>query len=567
MLMFRILVKCPVASNTRRLVGMLCILLLLPIALRADEIKKVWRWQPDPELNQKNHGARGMWRGELWGLDYLNKKVWAFDGKKYKPGGSVPANTWPLTSIFTSHGVFALAPRREGAVQTADVIYSPDGYQDFKTVLSLSSSTDGKSFALGQDHTLVDLGGGRVMMFQYSDESRVMYSEDAGQNWRKLFEPDGDSMRHWHGAYYDAEYGKLYAMGGDSDTHSTITWTDDLFGPDGFINNPDLWKRKWGLLDDKRTTREDKYFLDPDGVIFSQRSRTVDMGTYGDYIYWGEDRASAEGISLYRAHRRTGEVNEVGQGDIVGSPWRFLETDDHDFLFATNSVWYQKQLVAGSDKWIRIYRLNEDATDYDEMARFPISKKVVSGADPIGFVEAFDRLWINGYMITEVHKDLVGNLVEVGWGDFDNDQQLSVQDVDTLSRAIRRQDTLPIYDLDLNGMVELTDLRIWVKDVKNTYFGDSNLDGVFNSQDLIAGFVAGTYEDSVVGNASWGTGDWNGDGEFTTTDLTVAFQDGGYDLPRRSAVVASVPEPSTLVPALLGGLGAWNSRRRRREHA
>jgi hypothetical protein len=211
--------------------------------------------------------------------------------------------------------------------------------------------------------------------------------------------------------------------------------------------------------------------------------------------------------------------------------------------------------------------LNEDATDYDEMARFPISKKVVSGADPIGFVEAFDRLWINGYMITEVHKDLVGNLVEVGWGDFDNDQQLSVQDVDTLSRAIRRQDTLPIYDLDLNGMVELTDLRIWVKDVKNTYFGDSNLDGVFNSQDLIAGFVAGTYEDSVVGNASWGTGDWNGDGEFTTTDLTVAFQDGGYDLPRRSAVVASVPEPSTLVPALLGGLGAWNSRRRRREHA
>lgn len=567
MQMLRILVK-GASSATRRVWGGLgVLLLLLPIATaQSDEIKKVWRWQPDPELNQVNHGARGMWRGELWGLDYLSQKVWAFDGKTYKPGGRVPANTWPLTNIFTSDGIFALAPRRESGVQFADVIYSPDGYQDFKPVLSLSSSTDGKSYALGQDHTLVDLGGGRVMMFQYSDESRVMYSDDAGRNWRLLFEPDGNSMRHWHGAYYDAEYGKLYAMGGDSDTHSTITWTDDLFGPDGFVNNPQLWKQKWGLTDDKRTTREEKYFLKPDGVIFSQRTRTVDMGTFGDYIYWGEDRVSADGISLYRANRKTGEVTEVGQGDIIGSPWRFLDTENNGFLFATNSVWYQKQVVPGSDKWIRIYGLNEDATDYNEMARFPISKLVVSGADPIGFVEAYGRLWINGYMITERQKDLVGTLVQVGWGDFDNDQRLSVADVDALARAIRNRDTLPIYDLDLNGSVELQDLRVWVDDVKRTYFGDSNLDGLFNSQDLVGVFVAGQYEDGIAGNSSWASGDWNGDADFNTSDLMIAFQGGGYDKPAKAAVAAAVPEPTSLVLLMVGG-AAMVARGRRRHRS
>jgi hypothetical protein len=54
-------------------------------------------------------------------------------------------------------------------------------------------------------------------------------------------------------------------------------------------------------------------------------------------------------------------------------------------------------------------------------------------------------------------------------------------------------------------------------------YGDSNLDGRFDSADLISVFSQGEYEDDEVGNSSWQEGDWNGDGEFNTSDLVEAF--------------------------------------------
>ncbi|MCA9172596.1 MAG: hypothetical protein KDB23_33255, partial [Planctomycetales bacterium] len=87
-----------------------------------------------------------------------------------------------------------------------------------------------------------------------------------------------------------------------------------------------------------------------------------------------------------------------------------------------------------------------------------------------------------------------------------------------------------------------------------TYFGDANLDGEFNSADLINVFQAGQYEDAFSANSTWSTGDWNGDGEFTTSDFVVAFQDGGYEKGPRHAVSA-VPEPSGLMTLLIGTMG------------
>jgi hypothetical protein len=60
--------------------------------------------------------------------------------------------------------------------------------------------------------------------------------------------------------------------------------------------------------------------------------------------------------------------------------------------------------------------------------------------------------------------------------------------------------------------------------------GDANLDGLFNSSDLVAVFQAGQYEDGVIGNSNWSTGDWNCDQEFDTGDLVLAFQAGIYEL-------------------------------------
>ena len=94
------------------------------------------------------------------------------------------------------------------------------------------------------------------------------------------------------------------------------------------------------------------------------------------------------------------------------------------------------------------------------------------------------------------------------------------------------------------------DLRIWVKDLKHTWFGDANLDGEFNSLDLVSLLQAGQYDDGISGNSTWSTGDWNADGEFDRADLVLALQDGGYGQGPRAAV-AAVPEPSGVVLMLI----------------
>ena len=67
-----------------------------------------------------------------------------------------------------------------------------------------------------------------------------------------------------------------------------------------------------------------------------------------------------------------------------------------------------------------------------------------------------------------------------------------------------------------------------IVDILGTNYGDADLDGQFNTTDLIKIFIAGEYEDGVAGNSTWAEGDWNADGEFSTTDLVVSFQGGAY---------------------------------------
>lgn len=58
--------------------------------------------------------------------------------------------------------------------------------------------------------------------------------------------------------------------------------------------------------------------------------------------------------------------------------------------------------------------------------------------------------------------------------------------------------------------------------------GDANEDGIFDSADLVRVLQAGKYDDSIMGNSTWGEGDWNGDGEFDRHDLVLALQFGTY---------------------------------------
>ncbi|MEZ6118689.1 MAG: hypothetical protein R3C28_19280 [Pirellulaceae bacterium] len=130
-------------------------------------------------------------------------------------------------------------------------------------------------------------------------------------------------------------------------------------------------------------------------------------------------------------------------------------------------------------------------------------------------------------------------------GDFDNNGILNVSDIELLSAAISSGANESRFDLTDDTVVNREDLVDLVTSQMGTWIGDANLDGEFNSSDMISVFSAGKYESGQT--ATWTEGDWNGDTTFDSADLIAAFSDGGYELGPRQAV-SSVPEPS---------LGLW----------
>ena len=120
--------------------------------------------------------------------------------------------------------------------------------------------------------------------------------------------------------------------------------------------------------------------------------------------------------------------------------------------------------------------------------------------------------------------------------DFDDDGDVDADDLDLLSIGVRSSDQR--FDLNQDGVADAADRNLMISQLLGTNFGDSNLDGVFNSNDLVLVFSAGEYEDDVAGNSGWSDGDWNGDGDFDTSDMIAVFSAGGFTY---AAVPASRP--------------------------
>ncbi|MCA9213245.1 MAG: hypothetical protein KDB27_09280 [Planctomycetales bacterium] len=129
-------------------------------------------------------------------------------------------------------------------------------------------------------------------------------------------------------------------------------------------------------------------------------------------------------------------------------------------------------------------------------------------------------------------------------GDFNLDGVLDAADIDALSEEVRSGTNNAAFDLNGDTVVNDADRFVWVDDFRGTYFGDSNLDGEFNSTDFVVVFTARKYEAGADTDATWATGDWNGDGNFDSTDFVRAFTSGGYEKGPRA--VQAVPEPHFL---------------------
>ena len=110
--------------------------------------------------------------------------------------------------------------------------------------------------------------------------------------------------------------------------------------------------------------------------------------------------------------------------------------------------------------------------------------------------------------------------------DINGDGQITPDDIDTACDLVESND--PSVDFNGDGVTNLNDITFYVEDLLGTTAGDVNLDGVFNSTDLVAVFGSGEYEDGIAGNSTWADGDWDCDSEFGTGDLVLAFRRGGY---------------------------------------
>ena len=112
------------------------------------------------------------------------------------------------------------------------------------------------------------------------------------------------------------------------------------------------------------------------------------------------------------------------------------------------------------------------------------------------------------------------------WGDFDGDSVVDGADIDLLATAIRNNRADSQFDLNADGVVNEDDRMVLVGEVMGLTPGDANVDGIFDSSDLVFAATFGEFEDDTAGNSTWGEGDWDGDGDFTTEDIVFAFTFG-----------------------------------------
>ena len=127
--------------------------------------------------------------------------------------------------------------------------------------------------------------------------------------------------------------------------------------------------------------------------------------------------------------------------------------------------------------------------------------------------------------------------------DFTQDGTIDIHDVNAICSRIRTRSQDLIFDLTGDNLLDAQDLNFMIESVFHTRVGDVNLDGRFDSRDLVAIFQAAQYDDGIPVNSKWSTGDWNCDGEFDSSDLVVAFQAGGYSAAsriNRAAIAAAI---------------------------
>ena len=125
-------------------------------------------------------------------------------------------------------------------------------------------------------------------------------------------------------------------------------------------------------------------------------------------------------------------------------------------------------------------------------------------------------------------------------GDFDQSGVLDAIDIDLLSAEVRGSASDMSYDLNSDTQINQEDRRVWVEDLRQTFFGDVTLDGKVEFDDFVA--VSNNFNQT----GGWANGDTSGNGIVDFDDfvqLSIRFGE--------SATFTSVPEPVSELPVML----------------
>ena len=231
----------------------------------------------------------------------------------------------------------------------------------------------------------------------------------------------------------------------------------------------------------------------------------------------------------------------------------------------------------GSADRSRIYLNGEMVGEMEDPNEIPSLDSIADGNGIfedlwVGTLSSFGGYWgemddfqfysteLSPEQIAEMYAN-PGSLADFGGvndpGDYNGNGELDAGDLDLQAEVMTGGPGGPEYDLNGDDVVDYTDREIWINDLKNTWIGDANLNGEFNSGDMVQVFARGKYEKQET--AGWADGDWNGDTLFGSSDMVAAFVAGGYEKGLKPGgpkpAVSAVPEPSSMVLILMGMAG------------
>jgi hypothetical protein len=349
----------------------------------------------------------------------------------------------------------------------------------------------------------------------HGDIYEAVYTDDGGGHTGK----PGDRALDF-GLYNDGAYVDL------------ITAFDGAF--ESLVDNDQFTVSMWILGSDEQPQPQWTFYAGPNRQL-------------GAHIPWSDSTIYFDVAGCCGANQRINK-NEPDPLRWSGE-WNhyvFLKAEEYTAIYQNGELWHDS---------------GEDFKD----PLFEISEFYIGSGPPgdqrsySGLIDDFG-IWNIALSAEDITKLFNGTYFGGGLtGDFDSSGVLDAPDIDDLTGQSAGKTNPAGYDLNGDSLVDEADVKVWIKDLFNSWVGDADLDRQFNSSDLVTVLASGTYE---IDTASvWSTGDFNGDGRTNSTDLVAALADGGYELGPPAAVNA-IPEPAARRLLLVGILSLLASRRR-----